>query len=140
MYKLIAFMSVVLRQYILPNPFTELFKVILTNTILISAYSSIADLVNLFIGGLVSSISYIMFGCIYKRGEAPAIGSVFFFILVLVNSELLTLAISFCVNNYSNTITFKFIIALIIIGVLATQIFLLKVMKWIKELYIYCFK
>ncbi|MDT9335070.1 hypothetical protein P3E54_01640 [Clostridium perfringens] len=51
-------MSVVLRQYILPNPFTELFKVILTNTILISAYSSIADLVNLFIGGLVSSIPY----------------------------------------------------------------------------------
>ncbi|EGT3617545.1 hypothetical protein FHH43_15165 [Clostridium perfringens] len=140
MYKLIAFISIVLRQYILPNPVMELSKVILSNTRIGSAYSSIADLTNLFIGGVISSISYIMVGWVYKRGEAPAMGSVFFFILVWVNSELLTLSINLGLNNYSNTLTFKFIIALIIIFVLATQILLLKVMKWVKELYIYCFK
>lgn len=132
MYKLIAFISIVLRQYILPNPVTELSKVLLSNTILSSAYSSIADLAKLVIGGVISSISYIMVGWIYKRGEAPAMGAVFFFILIWVNSELLTLSINLALNNYSNTLTFKFIIALIIIFVLAIQILLLKVMKLVK--------
>ena len=65
MYGIVSILGSILRQLYLPNPFINVFDNL-----------SIADLFNLIIGGaIISFLSYFLTGCIYEKGEAPAIGS-----------------------------------------------------------------
>ena len=65
MYGIVSILGSILRQLYLPNPFINIFD-----------NRSIADLFNLIIGGaIISFLSYFLTGCIYEKGEAPAIGS-----------------------------------------------------------------
>ena len=65
MYGIVSIFGSIFRQIYLPNPFANVF-----------ATQGIADLFNLVVGGaIIGFLSYFSTGCIYERGEAPAIGS-----------------------------------------------------------------
>lgn len=65
MYGIVIIFGSIFRQIYLPNPFVNVF-----------ATQGIADLFNLVVGGaIIGFLSYFLTGCIYERGEAPAIGS-----------------------------------------------------------------
>ena len=65
MYGIVSIIGSILRQAYLPNPFVNIF-----------ASQGMADLFNLVVGGaIISGLSYFLTGCVYERGEAPAVGS-----------------------------------------------------------------
>ena len=65
MYGIVSIFGSIFRQIYLPNPFVNVFVT-----------QGIADLFNLVVGGaIIGFLSYFLTGCIYERGEAPAIGS-----------------------------------------------------------------
>lgn len=77
MYKLVTSISAILRTFIFPNPFTPIFELYLDGTVLSSLASILSELFNLVIGGaILYIICYLLVGIIYKRGEAPALGSI----------------------------------------------------------------
>lgn len=116
MYSIISIISAWIRQFYLPNPFA----IIISN-------SSYADLFNILVGGIILHIlSYRMTSIYYRRGNAPAIGSIsylfwyiintFIFIglgyltaswkiyvilLLIIYAVLITLINRLCSNNYT---------------------------------------
>ena len=65
MYVIVALISALIRQFLLPNPFSNLF-----------ANQTYADLFNIFIGGAILHIlAFVLTGCIYDKGSAPSVGS-----------------------------------------------------------------
>ena len=76
MYHIIHVISAFIRQFYLPNPFSNLF--------LNQVY---ADLFNILIGGFILHIlAYFMTGMVYEKNSAPSIGS----FLYLFNYCLIT--------------------------------------------------
>ena len=74
MYEIIKLSSYLIRQFLLPNPFTNLIK-----------YSSQATIVNWVVGGIFVPLSYVLTGTWYDK-KTPVIGCIGF----LVNYALLT--------------------------------------------------
>ena len=110
MYGIVSIFGSIFRQIYLPNPFVNVF-----------ATQGIADLFNLVVGGaIVGCLSYILTGCIYESGEAPAVGS----ILYTFNFALITFSfygISILIKNIVIAAIVFFILYIIVCG------FLLKV-------------
>ena len=88
MYGIISLAGMFLRQFFLPNPFTNLFP-----------NQGYADIFNLFFGGVIIWFcAYFLTGRIYQKGEAPFIGS----ILYTFNYALITfsfLGITLLIKN-----------------------------------------
>lgn len=74
MYKILKLLSYLARQFLLPNPFANLF-----------IDKNIAEIVNWIFGGILIPLSYILTGTWYD-GEFKSLGSIGFFI----NYALLT--------------------------------------------------
>lgn len=72
MYRIIYFAGFLIRQYALPNPFIP--------------FGNNAELINLIVGGILIPVSYVMVGLIYSRGSNPALGSILFTILYVINT------------------------------------------------------
>ena len=66
MYRLISVLSLLIRQFWLPNPF--------------ECCSDYALLINWIVGIILSPIAYLIVGTVYEKGSAPVIGSVLYFI------------------------------------------------------------
>lgn len=64
MYGLMASISLLVRQFLLPNPF--------------ECFGDMAILYNWLAGLALTPIAYALVGLIYRRGEAPALGSFLF--------------------------------------------------------------
>ena len=110
MYGIVSIIGSIFRQIYLPNPFVNVF-----------ATQGIADLFNLVVGGaIIGCLSYLLTGCIYESGEAPAVGS----ILYTFNFALITFlfyGISLLIKNIIIAAIVFFILYIIVCG------FLLKV-------------
>ena len=72
MYKLISILSVLIRQFCLPNPF--------------ECFGDSAVLINWIAGIMMAPITYVIVGLVYEKGSEPAVGS----LLYLVTYALLT--------------------------------------------------
>ena len=76
MYKLVSIISVLIRQFLLPNPYINLFK-----------QEVYADLFNIIIGGIIlHKLSFLLTGMAYTRGvnepEEGSIGYLFSYIIL----------------------------------------------------------
>ena len=72
MYKIIYLAGFLIRQFVLPNPFTP--------------FGNNAELINLLVGGVFVPLSYFMVGLIYERGSEPAWGSILFTVVYAINT------------------------------------------------------
>lgn len=88
-YTLVAGISYFIRQFLLPNPFSNLFE------------SGIAELVNWFFGGILIALAYILTGTWYvsKKGEYWK-GSLGFLINFSVLTGLILFISKFITNIY----------------------------------------
>lgn len=97
MYKIIKIFSYLTRQFLLPNPFTNLF-----------IDKNVAEIVNWIFGSILVPLSYGLTGTWYD-GEFRAIGSIEF----LINYALLT-AIFLLITYYIKNIYFSIGIFIIV--------------------------
>ncbi len=72
MYKLISVLSLLIRQFCLPNPF--------------ECFGDSALLINWIAGIVMAPITYLIVGLLYEKGSEPVLGS----LLYLVTYALLT--------------------------------------------------
>ena len=108
MYGIVSIIGSILRQIYLPNPFVNVF-----------ATQGIADLFNLVVGGaIIGCLSYLLTGCVYESGEAPAVGS----ILYTFNFALITFSfygISLLIKNIIIASIIFFILYIIVCSFLS---------------------
>lgn len=81
MYSFINVLSVFIRQFIMPNPYTN----IINN-------QTYADLFNILIGGTILHISsYTLVGAIYRKGvDFPSTGSLLYLVFYIIFTLLIT--------------------------------------------------
>lgn len=66
MYGMVSLISLIIRQFFLPNPYINCFS-----------NKNVADLFNLIIGGaILHFLSFIITSIYYSKGDAPTIGSI----------------------------------------------------------------
>lgn len=97
MYNFIAILSILVRQFMLPNPF--------------ECFGVKAVLYNLIAGVLLTPISYKIVGLVYTRGSAPALGSFLYLIVYSSLTGVLCILGKFCFAWWA-------IVAMIVISVL----------------------
>lgn len=102
MYKLIKLASVLVRQFLLPNPFAAL-----PNGEL---YNGLATII-------LVPITFFIVGLFYKRGSAPAVGSFLFLVFYLIHTFILMLCGVFNFNEIACAAIIVIYIAMIIGGV-----------------------
>ena len=76
-YVLIAVVSTVIRQSLLPNPF--------------ECFGNNADLYNLIAGLLIHPIAYLLVGTVYRSGDCPALGSFLYLLAYAILTGILAL-------------------------------------------------
>ena len=107
MYHIIHVISALIRQFLLPNPFSSFFS-----------NQAYADLFNIVIGGAILHImSYVMTGMVYEKNSAPGLGS----FLYLFNYCLITaiiLLITWLIHNFWVAITVCVILYIILLVLL----------------------
>ncbi len=108
-YVLVAGISYFIRQFLLPNPFSNLFE------------SGIVELINFIFGGFLMALAYFLTGTWYtsKKGEYWK-GSLGFFINFFVLTESILLISKFVSNIYLLSVTFGF--AYIILCILEAKL------------------
>ena len=81
-YIIICIASILIRQFVLPNPFEPI--------------GDLAALVNLLVGLGLSPITYAMVGCIYDSGSAPAVGALLYLAFYAFNTGVIYLICLLC--------------------------------------------
>ena len=77
MYAAMALISILVRQYILPNPF--------------ECFGDMAILYNWIAGVILVPLSYFLVGQVYWRGESPSLGSFLFLMVYAILTGVLWL-------------------------------------------------
>lgn len=77
MYRIIYFVGMLVRQFLLPNPFTPL--------------GTMGELINLVSSAVLMPLSYFQVSLIYTSGSAPALGSILFTVMYAVNTGVIYL-------------------------------------------------
>ena len=109
MYKIISLMSYIIRQFFVPNPFTNLFK-----------SSSMAEFINYIFGGVLVSLAHFLTGTWYD-GKEPAIGSLGFFCNYIVLTYVFLFITKYVTNLYA--IAVLYIIAYISLCIVESKLF-----------------
>jgi len=89
MYPIINLLSVIIRQFVLPNPYINVVK-----------NQTYADLLNIFIGGIILHfLSFNLVGTIYKKGiDSPSSGS-FLYLIIYTFMTLLITCLTYFISN-----------------------------------------
>lgn len=75
MYSIVSLISAWVRQFYLPNPFATIIN------------PSYADIFNILVGGaILHFLSYGITSIYYRKGEAPAVGSISYLIWYIINT------------------------------------------------------
>ncbi len=109
MYKLISVLSYLIRQFCLPNPFTNLFE-----------DSNIATIANWICGGIFITFAYVLTGTWYD-GDEQFIGSLGFLFNYVIVTSLFMLITKFITNLY--LVAFLFIVFYIILCIVENKLF-----------------
>lgn len=109
MYQLIKIFSYLIRQFLLPNPFINLFK-----------DSGMAEIINWIFGGILVPLAYFLTGTWYDGG-AKAIGSFGFLINYAILTGLFLLITKFIINIY--LVAFLFTSGYIILCIVESKLF-----------------
>ncbi len=90
MYKFIHLISILIRQFILPNPYIN-----------VIGNNGYADLFNIIVGGAIIHVfAFILTGCGYQRGiDNPASGSFGYLISYCYITAIITL-LGFLISNF----------------------------------------
>ena len=89
MYHIIHIISAFVRQFLLPNPFINLFSSQVT-----------ADLFNIIFGGaILHLLAYIMTRTVYEKGSAPGIGS-FLYLFNYCIITVMIILITWLIHNF----------------------------------------
>lgn len=112
MYKIIHLISALIRQFLLPNPYTN-----------IIGNKTYADLFNIFIGGTILHFcAFVLTGCGYIKGvDEPASGSLGYLISYCYITAVIT-ALGYFISNTTIFIV-SFIVIYIISCILIRMIF-----------------
>ena len=78
-YKLIAAGSYLARNLLLPNPFDSL-----TEPVVIKGVELNSTVLNWIVGIIIAPIAYLVVGCFYSKGEAPALGAFAYLIVYTI--------------------------------------------------------
>ena len=90
MYKLFLIVSILVRQFLLPNPFEALGEG-LTITISGGSFLLIPDILNLIAEPILYGITYAVVGLYYDRGSNAALGSFLYLMFYCIHTFLLWL-------------------------------------------------
>ena len=80
MYRLLALISVLIRQLCLPNPFETLPYGTMTNT-----------MINIIIEPLLYKLTYCVVGLYYSKGSSPVFGSIIYLVFYVLHIGLIML-------------------------------------------------
>ena len=109
MYQLIKILSYLIRQFCLPNPFTNLIK-----------NSGMAEIFNLIFGVILIRLSYYLTGTWYD-GSVKIIGSLGFLFNYAILTGLFLLITKFISNLY--LVLFLFILGYLVLLIIGTKLF-----------------
>ena len=70
MYKLISVLSLLIRQFFLPNPF--------------ECFGDSALLINWIAGIVMAPVTYLLAGLVYEKGSEPAVGSLLYLVIYAI--------------------------------------------------------
>lgn len=130
LYRFIAFISVLIRQFILPNPFEPLGEniPITINEIVIMLTP---DLVNWIAEPILHTITFTIVGIYYKKGyNNPSVGSFLYLIFYIFHVGLIYIISCFRFSWIAVIIVLALYLALhIIINVLKNKLSTLSIMK-----------
>lgn len=127
MYKIVASISVILRTFYFPNPFTKYFEVIFADDAVLSSFAvPAADLINMAFGATILWwICYPLVGIVYDRGEAPVIGSILYLIAVFINSKVLI-----WISNFADNLK---VFGMLFVGAIIAECIILFLIRGVKE-------
>lgn len=77
LYALVSVISIVVRQFLLPNPF--------------ECFGDSAWLINIIVEPIIQVVSYLLVGLVYRAGSNPALGSFLFLLTYAALTGLLWL-------------------------------------------------
>lgn len=90
MYGIVSFISLIVRQFLLPNPYINCFL-----------DKNVADIFNLIAGGtILHFLSYGITKIYYSKGEEPTLGSISYLFWYIINTIIITLAGKLIDNSY----------------------------------------
>lgn len=94
MYSIVSFISLIVRQFLLPNPYLNYFSV-----------KNIAELFDIIAGGaILHFLSFCITGIYYSKGDAPTLGSISYLFWYIINTVIITLVGCLIKNVYLLTI------------------------------------
>lgn len=110
MYSIASFVSLIVRQFLLPNPYLNYFP-----------DKNIAELFNIIAGGaILHFLSFGITGIYYSKGDAPTLGSISYLFWYIINTAIITLAGCLIKNIY--LLIFSLIVIYLIIFIIIIKI------------------
>lgn len=110
MYSIVSFVSLIVRQFLLPNPYLNYFP-----------DKNIAELFNIIAGGaILHFLSFWITGIYYSKGDAPTLGSISYLFWYIINTAIITLAGCLIKNIY--LLIFSLIVIYLIIVIIIIKI------------------
>lgn len=83
---IIAIAGLLIRQYLLPNPFAP--------------FGIYGELINLAASGVIGLLSYFIVGLFYEKGSIPFLGSIMYLVVYTILTLELWLAFKFYPHNW----------------------------------------
>ena len=110
MYKIVKYLSFLIRQFFLPNPFINIFN------------ATTAEIINIMVGGIFIPLAYILTGTWYISSKETAwIGSIGFLINYAILTFLLLLISRLIENMYLMIIVY--VVAYVLLCIIEHKLF-----------------